>query len=66
MTTADLYRKEWATLTGRPESDIYTPEALRGEKGDDEAAPGRAPVPTDLDVREYVGQQGSRPAQRGV
>lgn len=30
MHTAESYRREWATLTGRPESDVYIPEALRG------------------------------------
>lgn len=27
--TEESYRKEWATLTGRAESDIYIPTALR-------------------------------------
>lgn len=26
---AVAYRKEWATLTGKSESEIYVPEALR-------------------------------------
>lgn len=50
MTSESEYRKEWATLTGRPESDIYVPEALRSEKGDDETAPRRAPVTEDREV----------------
>jgi len=32
--TEESYRKEWATLTGRSESDIYIPEALR--KGEED------------------------------
>lgn len=35
--TEESYRKEWATLTGRPESDIYIPEALREPKEEDES-----------------------------
>lgn len=40
MTNATDYQKEWATLTGRPESDIYIPEALR-EKSDDNETAGK-------------------------
>lgn len=32
MHTADGYRSEWATLTGRSESEIYVPVALREPK----------------------------------
>lgn len=28
-TDAEQYRKEWAAKTGRPESDVYVPRALR-------------------------------------
>lgn len=27
--TEQSYRREWATLTGKSESEIYVPEALR-------------------------------------
>lgn len=27
--TVEAYRRYWATLTGKPESEIYVPEALR-------------------------------------
>ncbi len=29
-TSEELYRKEWATKTGRADSDIYIPWSLRG------------------------------------
>lgn len=29
MNTEEQYRQEWAVKTGRPESDIYVPEAIR-------------------------------------
>ncbi len=29
MTDAEMYRAEWATLTGRSEREVYVPEALR-------------------------------------
>jgi len=38
-TNEEHYRKQWATKTGRPESDIYIPEALR-ETGNGESAEG--------------------------
>ena len=28
-TNEQAYRKEWATLTGRSESEIYVPEGIR-------------------------------------
>lgn len=30
--TEQAYRAYWATLTGKPESEIYVPEALREEE----------------------------------
>jgi hypothetical protein len=27
--TAESYRRQWATLTGKSERDIYVPDALR-------------------------------------
>jgi len=34
-TNEDTYRKEWAALTGRRESEIYIPAGLRAtQKGD--------------------------------
>lgn len=33
MTDEDQYRKEWATKTGRPESDIYIPKDIRKDGG---------------------------------
>lgn len=32
--TEESYRKEWATLTGRADSDIYIPENIR--EGDED------------------------------
>lgn len=29
MDSEESYRREWAALTGRSESDIYIPQALR-------------------------------------
>lgn len=29
--TAAQYAKHWSILTGKPESEIYIPEALRGK-----------------------------------
>lgn len=31
-TNEQRYRKEWATLTGRSESEIYVPEGVRDER----------------------------------
>jgi len=30
--TAESYRREWATLTGKSEREIYVPKALREEE----------------------------------
>lgn len=40
-TSEEMYRKQWATLTGRSEKDIYIPEALR-ETGDGDSSTGQA------------------------
>jgi hypothetical protein len=40
-TNEEQYRQQWATKTGRPESDIYIPEALR-ETGNGKSAEGSA------------------------
>lgn len=34
-TNEQRYRKEWATLTGRPESQIYVPKGVRDERDAD-------------------------------
>ena len=31
MHTAESYKSEWATLTGKPAREIYVPESLRLE-----------------------------------
>lgn len=33
--TEESYRKEWATLTGRSESDIYIPKDIREDSEDE-------------------------------
>lgn len=47
-TDADSYRKEWATLTGRSESEVYVPKGLdpEDEKG------SRPPGPTPPEVTD--------------
>ncbi len=40
MHTADSYRSEWATLTGRSEREVYVPVALRGPETGERAQVG--------------------------
>lgn len=39
--TAESYRREWATLTGKSEREIYVPEALR-------------PSPLEAEIRQLI------------
>lgn len=34
-TNEQAYRKEWATLTGRSESEIYVPKGIRDDRDAD-------------------------------
>lgn len=42
-TDEQSYRKEWATLTGRSESEIYVPKGIRDDRDADPLPASEAP-----------------------
>lgn len=50
--TEESYRREWATLTGKSEREIYVPEALRTfEEGEVAVLNGQAAVQESMERR---------------
>lgn len=43
-TNEQRYRKEWATLTGRSESEVYVPKGIRDDR---DADPGTSSPPSE-------------------